>query len=188
MKNAGELYEELLLSAGNEFGLVIEPKTSKWYWRVAGYVLTVLTFGNLDFANRFFTTFGNRIGVTPSWDSMAVEERYIMLLHEVEHMKQYKKAGFGNVWLGFVIAGIGYLLLPLPIGLAWIRTRMEMAAYTQTVRAIIRVYGVNTARNEKTRVVSYFTSWSYLFMWPFKRYLESWYDDMLERVAAEEGL
>lgn len=188
MKSAEDLYSELLAAASKEYGLVIENKADRWYWRLAGYFLTVITFGNLDFANRFFSTFGNRIGVTPSWEGLHAKERYIVLLHEVEHMKQYKAAGFGSVWLGFVIAGIGYLLLPLPIGVAWIRTKMEMAAYTQTVRALIRVYGVNVARSEKARIVGHFTSWSYLFMWPFKRYVEAWYDDMLERVAAEEGV
>jgi hypothetical protein len=182
-----ERYERLLAQAQKEFGLVIEEKADHWYWRVLGALLTLVTFGKVDFMNSFFTTIGNKIGTTPSWDRLYDGEKYEILLHELEHVKQYKAAGFGNVWFGFVVASIGYLFLPFPIGLAWCRASMEMAGYTQTIRALIQLYGVQVALLEKSRIVSQFTSVNYLFMWPFKGYVERWFDETVKKVAAEEG-
>jgi hypothetical protein len=65
---------------------------------------------------------------------------------------------------------------------------MEMGGYAQSIRAIIQLRGVNAARANKERIVSQFTSVNYLFMWPFKDYMNSWFDDTVERIAAEEGL
>jgi len=188
MKDPTELYDDLVKDATEKYGLVIEKKTTKWYWRVAGFLVTLLTFGKVDFMNHFYSTFGNRVGVTPSWDNIYTGAKYEMLLHEVEHMKQYKAAGFGNIWLGFFVAGFGYLFLPLPIGLSWVRAKMEMGGYAQSIRAIIQVYGVNAARADKVRIVHHFTSINYLFMWPFKKYMNKWVDDTIERIAAEEGV
>ena len=36
---------------------------------------------------------------------------------------------------------VAYLLLPLPLGLAWCRMRFERAAYEETVRASMTVGG-----------------------------------------------
>lgn len=183
-----ERYNSLVAEATEKYGLVLENKADRWYWIFLGKILTVATFGKVDFMNSFFSTLFNRIGVTPAWATMSYGAKYEILLHEVEHIKQYKQAGLGNIWLGQVIAGIGYLLLPLPIGLAWVRTKMEMAGYAQSIRAIIQLYGVNAARADKERIVSQFTSINYFYMWPFKSYIENWFDDTVERIAAEEGL
>jgi hypothetical protein len=185
---AKERYDSLVAHATETYGLVLEPKAYRWYWVALGKLMSIITLGKVDFMNSFFTTIFNRIGVTPSWESLSYEDKYEVLLHEVEHMKQYTWAGFGNIWLGQVIAGFGYLLFPLPIGLAWIRARMEMGGYAQSIRAIIQLRGVNAARANKERIVSQFTSVNYLFMWPFKDYMNSWFDDTVERIAAEEGL
>lgn len=185
---AQERYDFLYRHAVSAYGLVIEPKKDRWYWRAIGRLLTVISFGNIDFMNSFFTTFGNIIGVSPSWDSMAVEEKYVLLLHETEHMRQYTAAGFGNIWLGWIISGIGYLLLPLPVGLSWVRAYMEMKGYEQTIRGVAQVYGKDTAANQKEYIVNQFVSWNYMFMWPFKDYMNRWFDTTLARVLKEEGL
>lgn len=181
-------YDSLVAEATEKYGLVLENKSDRWYWVFLGKLLHVATFGKVDFMNSFFSTLFNRIGVTPSWTNMTYGEKYEILLHEVEHIKQYKRAGFGNIWLGQIIAGIGYLLLPLPIGLALVRTKMEMDGYAQSLRAIIQLYGVNAARADKERIVRQFTSINYFYMFPFKGYMEDWFDDTVERIAAEEGL
>lgn len=188
MKDASELYEDLVKEATEKYGLVLEKKSAKWYWKVTGILVAIITFGKVDFMGHFFSTFVNRVGVPASWDNMYVGAKYEILLHEVEHMKQYKRAGFGNIWLGFIIAGFGYLFLPLPLGLAWVRTKMEMGGYAQSIRAVIQVYGVNAARADKARIVGHFTSITYFFMWPFKGYMNKWYDETVERIAAEEGV
>lgn len=180
-------YEFLMADACSTYGLSVEPKTSKWYWRTVGTLLTVLSFGNLDFMGKFNTTFGNRIGVTPNWDRLTVGQKYVTLLHEVEHMKQYKTAGMGNIWLGFIICSVGYLLVPFPIGIAYVRARMEMGGYAQTIRAIIQLYGVDAAKRQKWFILSQFYGINYFFMWPFKKYMENWFDKTLARIVVEEG-
>lgn len=182
-----ERYTRLLLAARKEYDLSIERKENHWYWRFLGKLMTIITFGRVDFMNDFFTTIGNRIGVAPSWDMLSTAERYEVLLHEVEHMKQYKRAGLGNIWVGLVIAGFAYLFLPFPIGLAWCRAKMEMGGYAQSIRAYIQLYGVPAALLEKQRIVNQFTSVNYLFMWPFRGYMERWYDETVKRIAKEEG-
>ena len=182
-----ELYEELMQVATQEYGVVIEHKVDKWYWRAIGKLLHVITFGNVDFMNSFFTTFGNRIGTAVPWDALSSAEKYEVLLHELEHIKQYRSAGFGNVWVGFVLVSFAYLFLPLPIGLAWCRAKIEMGGYAQTIRALVRLYGARVAMSEKARIVEQFTSANYLFMWPFKRYMDKWYDSTLRKILEEEG-
>lgn len=185
-KTHEELYTEVM-QAAEKYGIVIEHKAEKWYWRVIGKLLHLITFGNVDFMNSFFTTFGNHIGTAVPWDTLSYAERYEVLLHELEHVKQYKKAGLGNVWVGFVLVGFAYLFLPLPIGLAWCRAKIEMEGYAQSIRALVRLYGVRVARSQKGRIVEQFTSINYLFMWPFRGYMDAWFDSTLRNIAEEEG-
>jgi hypothetical protein len=187
MKPASELLAGLLKDATEKYGLIIEKKADKWYWRTLGVLVSLLTFGKVDFMHRFFSTIVNRIGVPPRWDTMPPEAKYEILLHEVEHMKQYTAVGFGNIWIGTIIAGIGYLFLPLPVGFAWVRAKMEMGGYAQSIRAKIQVYGLAEAIAAKPGIIAHFTSIDYLFMWPFKRHLSRWYDETVARIAIEEG-
>lgn len=182
-----ERYDALYRNAVSAYGLVLEKKADKWYWKAVGALLGAISFGKIDFMNSFFTTFANRIGVSPSWDEMTVEEKYVMLLHETEHMRQYTVAGFGSIWLGFVLSGIGYLLLPFPVGLAYVRAYMEMQGYAQTIRGTVQMYGKATAEAQKDFIVRQFTSWNYLFMWPFPDYMNRWYENTLARILKEEG-
>jgi hypothetical protein len=79
-----------------------------------------------------------------------------------------------------------YLLLPLPLGLAWCRARFEMQGYAETIRASVEVYGAAHVQRPLFRehVVRQFLSGAYGWMWPFRRSVERWYD----RVAAEAAL
>lgn len=183
---AEERYQAALKFGIETYGLVVEPKESKWYWRFAGFLLKIISFGKIDFMNTFFSTFGNRIGTTPSWDTMWSGTRYEILCHEMEHMRQKKVLGLGNIWLGTIIMGFAYLFLPFPVGLAWCRAYFEKKAYTESVRAILHVGGLEHARASKENIVRNFLDVSYLFMWPFKSHMNKWFDDMIARVYQEE--
>lgn len=178
--------EKLIEFGTKEYGLVIEPKASKWYWRAAGTLLTIISFGKIDFMNRFFSTFGNRVGTTPSWEAMWAGTKYEILLHELEHMRQKKVLGLGNIWFGMIVMGFAYLFLPFPIGLAWCRAYFEKKGYEQSIRALIQVSGLFYARAAKENIVRNFTGPSYLFMWPFKSSIERWFDEAVERIYQEE--
>lgn len=180
-------YTYLLISAHRRYGLRIEPKSSEWYWKVLGTLLSIITFGRSKFMTDFHTTLGNRVGVTPTWASYSDEQKYVTLLHELEHVKQFKSAGFGNVWLGVILGGFAYLFLPFPVGLAWFRMRWEKAAYEQTIRATMRTQGLEAALSLREHIVSQFMSVNYLWMWPFRNHLHRWFSDATYRIAKEEG-
>lgn len=181
-------YTLLLIRSWRMYGLRVEPKSSQWYWKVLGTLLSIITFGrNKRFMTDFHTTLGNRVGVAPTWASYSDDQKYVTLLHEVEHVKQFKKAGFGNVWLGLVIGGFAYLFLPLPIGLAWFRMRWEKAAYEQTIRAVMKTQGLSAALDLRDHIIQQFTSVNYLWMWPFRKQLKHWFTDAAYRIAKEEG-
>lgn len=179
-------YYDLAWKAYCEYGVRIEPKHSKWYWRALDFLITIFTLGFVHFNNDYHTTIGNRIGVAYSWEWMSDDEKYVILSHELEHVKQFKKAGFGNVWLGTVIAGFAYLFLPLPIGLAYFRMRMERAAFAQTIRATAEVRGYVEACKLYDHIERQFTGPNYLWMWPFKKSTREWFSDVFVRVVKED--
>ena len=74
-----------------------------------------------------------------------------------------------------------YLFLPLPLGLAYGRARMEWEAYEETIVATCELKGPEAARSPSLRrhIVSQFTSANYGWMWPFRATVERWYDQAL---------
>ncbi len=81
---------------------------------------------------------------------------------------------------------IAYVLLPLPMGLAWCRAQFEKAAYAESVRAAAEVWGPAHVRTAAYRdyVIDQFTSASYGWMWPFRAGLERWYDGILASLES----
>jgi hypothetical protein len=185
---ATERLNSLLLQLRAD-GIIIEPKASRWYWKVLAFLLTVISFGQIKFMDTSVTTLVNRIGTPSTWDPNDVENSYEVLLHESTHVRQYKKYGFGNIWFGAVVVGFAYLLLPFPVGIAYCRARIEWEAYEQSIRAIIQTYGVDAVKEPdmKAFFVSQFTSAAYLWMWPFPGQVSKWYDAAVARIAFEEG-
>lgn len=182
-----ERYNILLKSLLDD-GVVLEPKASKWYWKALAGILLVLSFGNIKFMDTSTTTIGNRIGTPSSWETSDAATKYRILMHEVVHIRQYKRYGFNNPWIGIIPVGLAYLFLPFPVGIAYCRARLEKEGYDESIRAIIRLSGVGAALQYKTFYVSQFTSAQYLWMWPFKNQVDRWFDESLTRIAAEEGI
>ena len=77
-----------------------------------------------------------------------------------------------------------YIFLPLPMGLAYGRARLEWEAYAETIRAAAEVYGKTYPAGQQFRahVVEQFLGPSYGWMWPFRRSVERWYDRELARL------
>jgi hypothetical protein len=79
-----------------------------------------------------------------------------------------------------------YVLVPLPVGVAWFRAQFEKAAYAESIRAAAEVWGADYPRRAEYRrhVIRQFTGASYGWMWPFRGGLERWYDQVLASISS----
>ena len=169
-------YDALVAALREEFPRFrIVRKDQSRFQRAIHYGLVVITFGGMRrYLDSFQTTIGNTIYVTPDWDERSVETRYITLRHEAIHLRQFRK---------YTLPGMAllYVLLPLPMGLAWFRAQFEKEAYAESIRAAAEVYGPDYPRGTEYRryILDQFVGPSYGWMWPFRAGLERWYDRVL---------
>ena len=160
-------------------GFRIVRKDRSTLHRAIHYALIGLTFGRMrTYLDSFQTTIGRTVYVTADWDSIDADQRYVTLRHEAVHLRQFRK---------FTLPGMAvlYVLLPLPMGLAWFRAYFEKEAYAESIRAAAEVWGPAYPRRAAYReyVIGQFLGPSYGWMWPFRGQLERWYDDVLATVA-----
>ena len=156
-------------------GFRVVKKSESPLHRAIHWALLVLTIGQMrTYLDSFQTTIGRTVYVTDDWDHRDAWDRYVTLRHEAVHLRQFRRWTLPGM-------AILYILLPLPIGLAYFRARFEQEAYEETIRAAAEVYGLDHVRNERFRagIIKQFTSASYGWMWPFRRSLERWYDRVL---------
>lgn len=144
------------------------------------YALLGLTLGRMrTYLDSFQTTIGRTVYVTADWDDWEPDRRYVTLRHEAVHLRQFRT---------FTLPGMAllYVLLPLPMGLAWFRAYFEKEAYAESIRAAAEVYGADYPRRPEYRryIIDQFLGPSYGWMWPFRRQLERWYDGVLARLDA----
>lgn len=156
-------------------------KDRAWTQRVIHHALVVVTFGRMRrYLTGYQTTIRRTIYVTPDWDSRPALERYVVLRHELVHLRQFR------TW---TLPGMAllYVLLPLPMGLAYFRAHFEKQAYAETIRAAMEVYGPEHVSNPDFRnnILAQFTGPTYGWMWPFRGALERWYDSVVRRCRPE---
>jgi len=147
--------------------------------RAIHVVLIGVTFGRMrNYLDSFQTTIGKTVYVTADWDDWTPDERYVTLRHEAVHLRQFRK-------YTLPVMAVLYVLLPLPMGLAYFRARLEMEAYAETIRAAADVHGVEYVRGSEHReyVIGQFMGASYGWMWPFRQYMNRWYDRILATVG-----
>jgi hypothetical protein len=171
--NRYETYVEALRGEFPRFRIV--RKDQSRLHRAIHYALVGLTFGRMrSYLDSFQTTIGSTVYVTPDWDDWDPDRRYCTLRHEAIHLRQFRT---------FTLPGMAvlYVLLPLPMGLAWFRAYFEKEAYAESIRAAAEVYGPSYPRSREFRahIIDQFTSASYGWMWPFRAGLERWYDRVL---------
>jgi hypothetical protein len=157
-------------------GVTLVTKDRVWHQRVIGLLLRVVTLGGQDvYVERYVTTIGRSIYLTPDWEQRSLEDRYATLRHERVHLGQFRR-------YGLIPMAIAYLLLPLPIGLAWVRARLEWEAYAETVRVWHELGGRAATDRIRDHVISQFTGPSYAWMWPFPSVVAGWYDRLVDSL------
>jgi hypothetical protein len=156
-------------------GFRIVPKNRSALHKVIHYALCILTFGRMTtYLDAFQTTIGRTVYVTTDWDDWDADQRYVTLRHEAVHLRQFRT-------FTVPVMALLYVLVPLPMGLAWFRAYFEKEAYAETIRAAAEVWGPAYPRRAQYRryVIEQFTGASYGWMWPFRRAMERWYDEVL---------
>ncbi len=176
------MYAELLEEIRLEFpDFKIIQKSESKLMKVLNFLLLVISFGQTkEFMTRFTTTLGTKVYVTDSWDTDEAASRISLLRHERVHMRQARK--YGRVLFSFL-----YLLVFLPVGLAYFRMKFEKEAYEESVRANVELHGTYRVLSPEYRnwLASQFTGSGYLYTWPFKKSIDSWVRKTIEDAIDE---
>jgi len=161
----------------------IVKKSGVWHQRAAAKLLWALTFGGQrTYLSHYVTTLGHTIYVPDDWDAWDPDHAWQTLRHELVHVAQFERLG----WLGMIVI---YGFLPLPVGLAYGRARIEWEAYQETLRATAELCGLKAARDPRLadQIVARFTGPDYGWMWPFRSVVEGWYDRVVNQLLQEPG-
>ena len=153
-------------------GVRLADKARVWHQRAIAALLWPI---NRRYLDGYVTTIGRTIYLPDGWRARPEGDRWATLRHERVHVAQFRR-------FGLVPMAIAYLLLPLPLGLAWCRMRLEREAYEETVRAAFELGGRAQAARLRAHVIAQFTSGAYGWMWPFPRAVARWYDDFVARL------
>lgn len=158
--------------------LRVIPKAKVWWMPYLALLLKLLSFGRMiSFMSQYTTTLGHTIYTPSNWEDQPFFSRAAILRHEGVHFRQREK-------MGFVTYALAYLFLPLPAVFAVGRRDMEMEAYEETLRAFAEYYGVQALRENhiRIRVTDEFLGPNYLWMWPFRKDIDRWYDEVVSRL------
>jgi hypothetical protein len=159
-------------------GVSLVYKSDSWLQRAIDRALRVLTFGAMNsYLSGYVTTIGRTIYLPDDWELTAPGRRWETLEHELVHVGQFER-------YGFVGMAVLYLLVPLPMGLAWFRARLEWEAYRVTIRCVAELEGIEAARDPSFReeIVRRFTGPDYGYMWPFARSVRRWIEGELATI------
>ncbi len=151
--------------------------------RALGTVLLVVTFGTQKaFMQSYVTTIGHTVWVPDLWESWDIVKRAVILRHERVHMRQQKR--YGRLLFSFL-----YVFPFLPLFLAYFRARFEMEAYSESIRADAELRGPQHVLTQAYRdwMVSQFVTGAYGWAWPFRKTVEKWVMDAVERAVAERA-
>jgi hypothetical protein len=159
-------------------------KKEGWFWNAIHYFLMGVTLGSQrSFLTGYYTTIGPWVGVPKGWEKRSPEGRAAVIMHECKHIEQCKWFGFGNVFVGLPTFTILYLLLPLPMGLAYFRWRFERVAYTISINAKISM-ALDHQKNEEReyqigKAVDQLSSGKYGWTWPFPKAVRRYFEEQI---------
>lgn len=124
--------------------------------------------------NHHMTTIGQTVYTGYHWFFKDEETRYLILRHELIHMRQQKK--FGVLFYYFL-----YLIPFIPIFLAYPRARFELEAFREQTKAEVEIRGRNSILDPaySAWLVLRFTNSTHGWMWPFKKVVRRWIQDII---------
>jgi len=172
----GEIFTNWYIQGRKDCKIHIASKNEKltWLWKLIHKLLVIVTLGK---NNRFYTntttTLGRTIYYPAGWtvDTVRLYD-CIILRHEIIHVRQYLKWGFGNIVLGTFLMAIAYLLLPVPLFFAWFRYKLEREAYWESYRASIEL-GLEPQVEHYAEVL---TNSGYFWAWYSKKQVQGWFE------------
>jgi hypothetical protein len=165
-------YDQLLARIKEEIPEVkiIKFKDS-WFIRMIHVFLKILTFGKFE-PDTYTTTIGTRMYVRDSWDHKPDQEKYLILRHEVIHMRQARRWPFpaldrkGTRWINFFLFSFCYLFAAPT---KWtLRAKFEREAYTQTLLTHFEIAGkwyLHMIEHLVAHMGKTFSGPDYFFMW-----------------------
>ena len=106
-------------------GFRVVKKSESRLHRAIHWALLGLTLGRMtSYLDSFQTTIRRTVYVTDDWDDRDPWDRYVTMRHEAVHLRQFRR---------YTLPGMAflYLLIPLPVGLAYFRYRFEREAYAR---------------------------------------------------------
>lgn len=148
---------------------------------VIDFLLRLATLGRMKkFMTDYTTTIGHVVYIPSSWDSKLTLMKASVLRHERVHMRQRKRLGAWKYELT-------YLFWPLPMVFAAGRRGLEMEAYEETLRAYTDYFGPPLGWTDDVRegTIRQFMGPNYLWMWPFRKDVERWYDAAVDKLNRE---
>ena len=161
-------------------GVQLVDKAQSWHQRAIATTLRLLSGGRTDrYLTTYVTTIGRRIYVPSDFAKWPSEQREAILHHELVHVAQFER------W-GLVPMALAYVLLPFPVGLAWCRMRLEREAYEESIRIAYERGGRAFTDALREGIITRFTGPDYLWMWPFRRSLEAWFDRFVDGLASQQ--
>lgn len=171
-------YERVIGELRKEFpNFKMAQKSESYLMKAIDVFLKVITFWRMhDFMTNSATTVGNTVYLSASWPTRSLYGRCATLRHEAVHMRQRRRYG------SFVYAVL--YLFWLPAVFAFARRDMERQAYAETMRSYAEYLGIEVLSSPKFRdyIIGQFSAATYIWMWPFRKSNESWYDGVAERL------
>lgn len=142
-------------------------KEGYWVWRLVGWVLGLFSAeARRRFMQDFATTVGPVVALPDGWSARVAGG---VLLHELQHVRQFNALGCKiHPWAGVPLMGLLYLLLPLPVGLAYFRYRLELDAERArwTVALALGAWTADKARLDAQQFADIVAGGSYAWAWP----------------------
>ena len=111
-------YATLLAALAAEFpGFRLVRKDTSRLQRAIHCALAIVTLGGQRrYLTDYHTTLGRTVYVTPDWDDLPEDERYVTLRHERAHLRQFRRLGFPLMALLYGLASGRTRILPGPTG------------------------------------------------------------------------
>lgn len=171
-----EKFEAIVHDARLRYGAKMKTKREwSWFWRTLTAIRKVIFFNpSADFMNDILTTIGPYIFFPADfYEEDADKYDCVNFLHELRHVRQYKRFGLGSAWLGLLPFLLFYCLLPFPTIFAWFRYRLERVAFLDedwhSMAMDLRIY------NDPENVAELLSRKRYGFAWIFRKRIARWY-------------